>query len=127
MKIFGPCHERTANGDRCFKAPTEQVSKKNGARMCDASDVRIVITRPSITGWKVTEKERMQKSELLLWLCVGSCATVLYLMYYPVLSHTSRALIIFGFIQWICTLRSSFRCCGWWLKSDLEFLFDLKS
>lgn len=91
MKIFGPRHERTANGDRRIKAPTEQVSKD--ARMHDASDVHIIM-RPSVTRLKVAEegkgkRQTIQKSELL---CVWSRAIVLYPVHYSILSRTSKAL-----------------------------------
>jgi len=59
MKIFGPRHERTANDDRRFKAPTEQVSK-------DTSRYNATISHEVAKG-KRGKSQIVQKLELFLW------------------------------------------------------------
>lgn len=139
MKIFSPCHERAANGDRrLFKALRKQVSKD--VRMRDASDMHVAIMRPSVTKLKVAKEERgrnVRWCKNRSFLCGQPCCLIIHdyplfrALFRLMLSHVENTCGIWCSVDmslWdALRIDPSDRRRVWWLKSDLEFLFNSKS
>lgn len=129
MKIFGLRHEWTANGGRRLKA-TEQVSKD--ARMCDASDMYVAITRPSVTRWKVAEEERGEKkadnAKIKVTFMVNSLVSDhvrLCSIPYIIPSYLiCREHLAFIDMSLRCILRTDVVCGGW---NSISYFCDSKS
>lgn len=110
-----------------FKAPTEQVSKD--AKTRDASDVHVVITRPSVTRWKVAEEKSGRKADAKIRVTsvAGLCLiTVFYSVHYLILyvENSCGIRLLSGHVIKMHALNGR---RVWRLKSDLEFLFNSKS